>query len=133
MAKKNNRKCICCSTEYRYCNTCAEDISKPAWYAIYCSENCKKLFYAASGYHAKTATLEEVRARFDACDLSYKDRLNENFIEAINAAYGIKKENVEIKEEKNVISTDIDVESIVEVEEKVEVVENSKYKTTKKK
>ena len=65
--------------------------------------------------------------------MSYKDRLNENFIEAINAAYGIKKENVEIKEEKNVISTDIDVESIVEVEEKVEVVENSKYKTTKKK
>lgn len=133
MAKKNNRKCICCSTEYRYCNACAEDASKPAWFAIYCSENCKKLFHAASGYHAKTATLEEVRARFDACDLSYKDRLSENFIEAINAAYGIKKENVAIKEEGNVVSIDIDAESVVEVEEKIEVVEKSKYKTTKKK
>lgn len=132
MAKKNNRKCICCSTEYRYCNTCAEDISKPAWYAIYCSENCKKLFHAASGYHAKTATLEEVKERFNACDLSYKDKLGENFIEAINAAYGNKKENVEIKEE-NVVSIGIDAESVVEVEEKVEVVEKSKYKTTKKK
>lgn len=132
MAKKNNRKCICCSTEYRYCNTCAEDVNKPAWYAIYCSENCKKLFHAASGYHAQTATLEEVKARFDACDLSYKDKLNENFIEAINAAYGIKKENVEIKEEENVVSTD--VESVIEAEEKVEVTEKIKYgKSNKKK
>lgn len=132
MAKKNNRKCICCSTEYRYCNTCAEDANKPAWYAIYCSENCKKLFHAASGYHAQTATLEEVKARFDACDLSYKDKLNENFIEAINAAYEIKKENVEIKEEENVVSTD--VESVIEAEEKVEVAEKIKYgKSNKKK
>lgn len=133
MAKKLNRTCIVCSEKYSYCPSCGEDRNKEPWHAIYCSENCKKLFHAASGYHAHTATLEEVRARFDACDLSYKDKLNENFIEAINAVYEIKEENVEIKEEENVVSTDINVESVAEVEEKVEVVEKTKYKTTKKK
>ena len=129
MAKKNNRKCICCSTEYRYCNSCQEDRNKEPWHAIYCSENCKKLFHAASGYHAQTATIEEVRARFDECDLSYKDKLNENFIEAINAVYGIKKE-AEIKEEENVISANVELEPVVE---EIDVVEKVKYKSTKKK
>ena len=58
-----------------------------------------------------------------------KDKLNENFIDAINAAYGIKKE-VEIEEEENVISTNVELEPMVE---EIEVVEKTKYKTTKKK
>ena len=136
MAKKNNKTCIVCSEKYSYCPSCNEDRNKEPWHAIYCSENCKKLFHAASGYHAQTATLEEVRARFDTCDLSYKDKLNENFIEAINAAYGIKEENVEIvkniKEEESIVSTD--VEPVIETEEKVEVAEKMKYgKSNKKK
>lgn len=131
MAKKNNKTCIVCGEKYTFCPTCTDTKELEMWRNIYHSENCKKLFHAASGYHAKTITIEEVRAKFDECDLSYKDKLNKNFIEAINAAYGIKEEKVEIKEE-DITSTNVDVESVVEVEE-VEVVEKTKYKTTKKK
>lgn len=116
MAKKNNKTCIVCGEKYTFCPTCANARDLETWKNIYCSENCKKIFHAASGYHAKTVTIEEVRTRFDACDLSYKDKLNENFIEAINAVYSVK----EVKES-------------VDKTEEVNVVENSKYKTTKKK
>ena len=129
MAKKNNKTCIVCGQKYTFCPTCSETKELEMWRNIYCSENCKKLFRAASGYHSQTATIEEVRARFDECDLSYKDKLNENFIDAINAAYVIKKE-VEIEEEENVISINVELEPMVE---EIEVIEKTKYKTTKKK
>ena len=104
MAKKNNRKCICCSTEYRYCNSCSEDRTKPAWYAIYHNENCKNVFNTASDYLAGLITKEEAKQKFDACDLSYKNKLHNKITEAINVVYGEKTEMknesvVEIKEE----------------------------------
>ena len=104
MARKNNRKCICCSVEYRYCNTCNEDKMKPAWHTIYHNENCKDIFNTASDYLAGAITKEEARQKFDACDLSYKHKLHNKIVEAINDVYGVKVEVknepvVEIKEE----------------------------------
>ena len=99
MARNNNRKCICCSTEYRYCNTCSEDKTKPAWYAIYHNENCKDIFNTASDYLAGAITKEEARQKFDACDLSYKNKLHNKIVEAINDVYGVKVET------KNVVET----------------------------
>ena len=110
MAKKNNRKCICCSTEYRYCNSCSEDRTKPVWYTIYHNENCKNIFDAASDYLAGAITKEEARQKFDACDLSYKNKLHNKIVEAINAVYGAKVET------QNVVET--------VVENKEEVIEN---------
>lgn len=107
MAKKNNRKCICCSVEYRYCNTCSEDKMKPIWYTIYHNENCKDIFNIASDYLAGAITKEEARYKFDLCDLSYKNKLHNKIVEAINAVYEVKVETentvevaVEIKEDK---------------------------------
>ena len=103
MAKKNNRKCICCSTEYRYCNSCSEDRTKPAWYAIYHNENCKDIFNTASDYLAGAITKEDAKQKFDACDLSYKHKLHSKIIEAINDVYGVKvpvkEPAIETKEE----------------------------------
>ena len=110
MAKKNNRKCICCSTEYRYCNSCSEDRTKPVWYTIYHNENCKNIFNTASDYLAGAITKEEARQKFDACDLSYKNKLHNKIVEAINAVYGEKVEA------QNVVET--------VVENKEEVIEN---------
>jgi hypothetical protein len=119
MAKQNNRKCICCATEYRYCNTCSEDKSKPAWYAIYCSENCKKLFQAVSGYLANAVNIEETKARFDNCDLSYKNKLKDKFIEVIDEVCKNKIEKIEVE-------TTIVEETVIEnVEEVIETVETS--------
>ena len=99
MARNNNRKCICCSTEYRYCNTCSEDRTKPVWYTIYHNENCKDIFNTASDYLAGAITKEEARQKFDTCDLSYKNKLHNKIVEAINAVYGAKVET------KNVVET----------------------------
>lgn len=129
--KTNNRICVCCSTEYRYCNTCSEDSVKPVWYSIYCSENCKKLFYATSNYYAKTATIEETRVKFDDCDLSYKYKLKPKFIEAINDVYN-NETKIETIHNMNTIADTID-ESVVisEVEEtkekEVEVIKEEKF------
>ena len=110
MARKNNRKCICCSVEYRYCNTCNEDKMKPVWHTIYHNENCKNIFNTASDYLAGAITKEEARQKFDVCDLSYKNKLHNKIVEAINAVYGAKVEA------KNVVET--------VVENKEEVIEN---------
>ena len=98
MTKKNNRKCICCSTEYRYCNTCNEDKLKPMWLSIYHNENCKDIFNTASDYLAGAITKEEARQKFNACDLSYKNKLHNKIVEAINAVYGAKVENQNVVE-----------------------------------
>ena len=136
MAKQNNRKCICCSVEYRYCNTCAEDATKPAWYAIYCSENCKKLFQAVSGYLANAVSIEETQARFDNCDLSYKDKLKDKFIEVIDEVYKTKQNNktVETEVEKELVEEIVEtsVESVVE--ENIKIVPKTRNgKSNKKK
>lgn len=131
MAKPNNRKCICCSTEYRYCNTCSEDSSKPSWYAIYCSENCKKLYQAVSGYLANAVSLEETRARFDDCDLSYKHKLKSNFIETINdvCKNEVQAEiTLEVDTTEHVVDETIVLSETEETTEKeVEVIKETKY------
>ena len=118
MAKKNNRKCICCSTEYRYCNSCSEDRTKPAWYAIYHNENCKNIFNTASDYLAGLITKEEAKQKFDACDLSYKNKLHNKIVEAINDVYGLK---VEVKKV---------VETVTEIKEEI-VEDKSSVETNK--
>lgn len=40
---KDNRVCYLCGKNYSYCPTCNEDIFKPSWYAMWCSESCKKV------------------------------------------------------------------------------------------
>ena len=115
MAKPNNRKCICCSTEYRYCNTCAEDKTKPAWYAIYCSENCKKLFQAVSGYLANAVSFEETKRRFDDCDLSYKNKLKDSFIKVIDEIY---KNEVEELENMEMVNVEELIEETIDISDK---------------
>ena len=121
MTNKNNRKCICCSTEYRYCNTCSEDALKPAWHSIYCSENCKKLFQAVSGYLANAVSIEETRARFDDCDLSYKKNLKDTFIKVIDEVYKVKSEFQTVTEAE----TEIEVKTEIKDELTEEIVEGS--------
>lgn len=113
VAKKNNRKCICCSEEYRYCNSCAEDRMKPVWYTLYHNENCKNVFNTASDYLANAITKEEAKEKFDKCDLSYKDKMHHKIVEAINDVYGIVNPVFE-----EVVEAPIIEEKVVEVEEK---------------
>ena len=51
MSKRLNRTCICCGTNYRYCNRCAEDAGKPSWLRNFHDENCRKIFYAVNDFN----------------------------------------------------------------------------------
>ena len=121
MAKKNNRKCICCSEEYTYCGNCSEDRMKAPWHAIYHNTNCKDIFNAASDYLAGALTKEEAKEQFDKCDLSYKAKLHHKIIEAIDDVYGVVTPIVEEKFDKSVV-----VEAIIEEEKEIKKVNKKK-------
>lgn len=107
---RNNRKCICCSAEYRYCNSCSEDKLKESWYTIYHNENCRNIYNIISSYLSGRITKEEAKEKLDKCDLSYKDKLKDKMVEIINKIYEMDK-----KVELNVVNADIPSENNKEV------------------
>ena len=50
MGKKNNRVCIICGKEYRYCSVCGEDAGKPTWYFIFDGQNCHDIYEVCTQY-----------------------------------------------------------------------------------
>ena len=50
MGKKNNRVCIICGKEYRYCSACGEDAGKPTWYFIFDGQNCHDIYEVCTKY-----------------------------------------------------------------------------------
>ena len=50
MGKKNNRVCIICAKEYRYCSACGEDAGKPTWYFIFDGQNCHDIYEVCTQY-----------------------------------------------------------------------------------
>lgn len=61
MAKKN-RKCLCCNITYSYCPTCGgQDKVKPAWYAEFCSSECKDLWTTATKYNMNILSKKEAQ------------------------------------------------------------------------
>ena len=50
MGKKNNRVCIICGKEYRYCSACGEDAGKPTWYFIFDRQNCHDIYEVCTQY-----------------------------------------------------------------------------------
>lgn len=127
MAKKNNRKCICCSEEYRYCSRCEEHLIYPTWMSIFHNENCKNIFNTASAYLAGEITKDEAKTRFNACDMSYKKNLKSEIVKAIDEVLKTEvKKNIEIKVETESVTSE-PVENIEqEVATEVSVEEEKK-------
>ena len=90
MAKKNNKTCIVCGEKYTFCPTCSDTNNLKMWKNIYHNENCKDIFNTASDYLAGAITKEEAKEKFDACDLSYLNKLHNKIVEAITDVYGEK-------------------------------------------
>lgn len=101
MVRRNNKTCIVCSKQYTFCTGCSEFDSEPRWKAIYCDENCKKLFEYASGFLAGEITKAQAKAGFDSCDLSYKASIHPSIQKAIDTAYAsdpvVAVENVSVQ------------------------------------
>lgn len=151
---KNNKTCACDGTHYSYCPHCSADNSKPSWMNMFCSENCKNLFQAATDYYAGELAPSKAKAIVEKADLSNKDNFKPSIIKFIDELSKVKAEEVvdtvsEVVEtpetKENVSSEEVKVEEVkidsepsdevVEVseEDKEEVSEKKSYKKNKKK
>ncbi len=99
---KKNRKCICCGTAYAYCDSCPSDRYKESWYAIYCSENCRKIFKAANDFFFEELTKEQAAEIILSCDLSNLESFNPVVREDVNGILKVAEpeEPVAIEEPK---------------------------------
>lgn len=84
MSKRLNRTCICCGTNYRYCNRCAEDAGKPSWLRNFHDENCRKIFYAVNDFNHGEITASSAAKILKNCDLSNKKNFKESIISIID-------------------------------------------------
>lgn len=87
MSKKNNRKCLVCGREYRYCPRCREDKGLPSWLALFHDNNCKVIFEVVNDYCNKIITKTEAKKMLDKCDLSGKKNFKESVANALNEIY----------------------------------------------
>lgn len=100
MARKNNRKCICCGKEYFYCSgSCQDNTRKESWYAIFHNQNCHDIYDAVANI-LPTQGKDAAKEALDKCDLSNKENFNHNIKRLINEVYDIVEE--ENKEDNKV-------------------------------
>lgn len=81
---KNNKICVCCTKAYSYCPHCSADDSKPSWMNMFCSEDCKNLFQAATDYYAGELTKEKAKEIVKNADLSNKSNFKTSIVKFIN-------------------------------------------------
>lgn len=137
---KLNRTCIVCSKKYEFCSSCKDQSTLAPWHSIFCSDNCRKVFNAASMYGKDSN--EDIKAKLDECDLSNKENFHKNIIKVIDELYVSKKtvkpvleESVEVVETIEAIETIEENNVETELKEKTENVELPKmtYKGRKRK
>lgn len=136
MSLRNNRKCIVCGTSYRYCSSCLESITKPAWYAIFHDQNCHDIYNAVTAVYSEQGK-DEAKKILDTCNLAGKEHFHPNIIRLINEIYDIKEEAKEaVEPEKTEVKVEPKGEEQKEVKEetkveKVEVKEEVKTEEVK--
>lgn len=78
---KDNRTCFCCGNKYSYCPSCANDVNKPSWYLMFCSEECKEVNATLSQYTYKKINIKDAKALLNNVNVSnYKNEINKNCI-----------------------------------------------------
>ena len=126
---KDNKTCILCGKKYSFCNRCEEYDHLPRWMAIYCSENCKKIFDAISAYNMKLISKQEAANILKKCDLSKKEEFKESCQRYIDEILDIKKESAQEPVVVNTIfKTEESTEVIAEPQDKPNHIRNVKRK-----
>lgn len=96
---KHERKCICCGEHYSYCNTCAEDQTKPTWYRIFCSDNCHDIYNVTLRYGDGLLTQGEAHTALNKLDITKKDQMHPVIKSRINEIMGIKEPKKKVEDE----------------------------------
>lgn len=125
---KNNKVCILCGKRYSFCSRCEEFDHLPRWMAIYCSDNCKKIFDTISAYNMKLKTKEEAAKILKECDLSRKSEFKESCQKYIDEILDIKEESSQEVVVNTILETEKSAEVIIEPQNKPKRIRNVKRK-----
>ena len=125
---KNNKVCILCGERYSFCSRCEEFDHLPRWMAIYCSDNCKKIFDTISAYNMKLKTKEEAAKILKECDLSRKSEFKESCQKYIDEILDIKEEPSQEVVVNTILGTEKSAEIITEPKNKPKRIRNVKRK-----
>lgn len=125
---KNNKVCILCGERYSFCSRCEEFDHLPRWMAIYCSDNCKKIFDTISAYNMKLKTKEEAAKILKECDLSRKSEFKESCQKYIDEILDIKEEPSQEVVVNTILVTEKSAEIITEPQNKPKRIRNVKRK-----
>ena len=108
----NVRQCMCCDNKYHYCPSCGSDRLKPTWYATFCSETCKDLWYTLSRYSMGFITKEEAGNVIKALDINdfgtYRQRVQKSVSEIMYM--GPEKKPRRIKKSEPIVEVVIEQE-----------------------
>ena len=98
MGKKNNRVCIICGKEYRYCSACGEDAGKPTWYFIFDGQNCHDIYEICTQYRDKKIDVKKAYELISKLDLSNIEDFVEVTKNQIKEIIRLNEEATNVKE-----------------------------------
>ena len=138
----NKKKCLICGGLYSYCSSCYADRFKPAWYQIFCSEECKEIDGILSANTVGAMSDIEAKHKLQEISLEGKELHKQKVKDKINYFLSLEepeKELNEIKEdvtEENtngiLVKENIDIKSVQESEPEIKQVEEEKPKNNKR-
>ena len=106
---KANRTCFFCGRGYNYCPTCRDDIKKPSWYSIWCSEQCKNLDNIVAAHRGGKITTEEAQKRIKELDAKDIRFARETLRDYFNKIMSYKVDVVEEVEESKNETENVDI------------------------
>ena len=91
---KNNRTCVICGKEYRFCYSCNTK-NKPTWLASFCDKNCREIYHICVDFDAGKLSKEDAMGRLSKCDLSDFNNYTASTKEIIKR---IQKKNINLSQ-----------------------------------
>lgn len=70
MDSLNNKTCLICGKQYKYCPNCAEFANQPTWRSLVDTDNCHTIFKVVTDYHFGIYDDESAKIALKDCDLS---------------------------------------------------------------
>ena len=107
----NNKKCLLCGKEFKFCPTCQQKSAADAWKNIFDKEECRTIFHLACDYAQGEVDADTAKKILSGCDLSNKDSFKPEIVTFIN---NILSAPVVDEKEDETRSEEIEEEIIVE-------------------
>lgn len=114
MAKKNNRTCKVCASEYYFCPNCAGVKVTEKYRTMFCSKNCRDIFHLLSRHTMNDVTKDEAKEILSSLDLSKLNNFSEQIKIDIDEIMGNNKKHFKKKIVEEPIVEEQVVEPIVE-------------------